>query len=58
MSREILSFDVRYKEPTGSFKAGDAVAGSVVLVLAQDIKFKGQAYIIYNKHYPIKKASY
>ena len=42
MSREIQSFDIRFKDPMGSFRAGDDVSGVVNLSLQQDLKFKGQ----------------
>ena len=46
MAREIQSFDIRFKDSMGSFRAGDDVAGVVHLVLLHDLKLKGWFNII------------
>ena len=40
-SREVLRFDILYRDPQAIFKAGDVVRGNVQLELAADLKMKG-----------------
>ena len=44
MSREIINFDISYKDPNAIYKAGDVVAGHVILDLGQELKLRGMLH--------------
>ena len=42
MCREIQRLDIVFKEPMGTFKAGDMLSGNVQMDIVQEFKLKGR----------------
>jgi len=46
MCREIQRLEIAFKEPMGTFKAGDVLSGSVQMDIVQEFKIKGIRTVI------------